>query len=47
VIAEGVETARQAAIMAELGCGHAQGHWFERAVAPTAFEHLLARRPRD
>ncbi len=32
IIAEGVETAQQADLLAALECGYAQGHWFSRAV---------------
>lgn len=31
-IAEGVETARQAQLLGDLGCGDAQGHYFGRPV---------------
>ncbi|WP_172892243.1 bifunctional diguanylate cyclase/phosphodiesterase [Jatrophihabitans sp. GAS493] len=30
IVAEGVETARQAQVLAELGCSHAQGYYFGR-----------------
>ncbi len=38
VIAEGIETARQAEVMAGLGCDRAQGFWFDAALPRVEFE---------
>jgi diguanylate cyclase len=44
VIAEGVATDKQGALLEEMGCDMAQGSYFERAVPPGAVsEFLLAR----
>lgn len=34
VIAEGIETAQQKRLLASMGCRHAQGHFFSRALPP-------------
>jgi diguanylate cyclase (GGDEF)-like protein len=44
VIAEGVETAEQLAIVKALGCHHAQGFHFSRPVVPEEFGLLLETR---
>ncbi|NJO84876.1 MAG: EAL domain-containing protein [Blastochloris sp.] len=41
VIAEGVETAHQAAHLRALGCTYAQGFFFSNALESAAVEHLL------
>ena len=41
VIAEGVETDRQCALLEEMGCDMAQGFHFERALSPEAVSELL------
>jgi diguanylate cyclase (GGDEF)-like protein len=41
VVAEGVETAAQAAEALELGCGSAQGYYFARPGPPTAIDSLI------
>lgn len=41
VIAEGVETALQAAYLRNMGCSYAQGFFFSNALDSTALEHLL------
>lgn len=41
VIAEGVETAVQARVLAELGCDYGQGYFFSKPLATEAFERLL------
>lgn len=41
VIAEGVETSEQLTLLRAQGCEHAQGYYFSRPVAATAFtKHL-------
>jgi len=41
VVAEGVETPLQCALLEEMGCDYAQGHHFSRALPAAAFEKLL------
>ena len=41
VVAEGVETAEQAAEAQALGCGSAQGYFFARPAPPTVIESLI------
>jgi diguanylate cyclase len=47
VIAEGVETREQLALLAELGCDQYQGFHFSPAVPPTAFAALVRQEPAD
>ena len=42
VIAEGVETAEQAALLSRMGCDSAQGYYFSRPVVAARIEQLLA-----
>ncbi|MFO8004842.1 EAL domain-containing protein, partial [Thioalkalivibrio sp.] len=42
VLAEGVETADQLAVLRELGCDHYQGYYASRPVPSAEFEVLLA-----
>ena len=41
VIAEGVETAGQLALLKEAGCDFAQGYYFSKPIAADAFEVWL------
>ena len=41
VVAEGVETAAQAALLKELGCDLAQGYYFAPAISAAEFRQLL------
>jgi diguanylate cyclase (GGDEF)-like protein/PAS domain S-box-containing protein len=41
VVAEGVETAAQAALLKELGCDHAQGYYFSPGISAADFKRLL------
>ncbi len=45
VIAEGVETAQQVAVLRELGCEYAQGYFFAKPVPAEAAEAMLASKP--
>jgi diguanylate cyclase (GGDEF)-like protein/PAS domain S-box-containing protein len=47
VVAEGVETAAQAAALQRLGCGIHQGYLYARPMPASDFEALLARRAAD
>ena len=40
VVAEGVETKEQLAVLRELGCSYVQGYYFARALQPEDFEKL-------
>jgi diguanylate cyclase (GGDEF)-like protein/PAS domain S-box-containing protein len=44
VVAEGVETARQAEFLKETGCDEVQGFYFGRPMEPTTFRRLLLDR---
>jgi diguanylate cyclase len=46
VIAEGVETAEQLQLLAELGCDQYQGFFFSPALLPARFEELVREDPR-
>jgi EAL domain-containing protein (putative c-di-GMP-specific phosphodiesterase class I) len=41
IVAEGVETAEQAAVARRLGCEHLQGYYFSIPLAAAAFETKL------
>jgi diguanylate cyclase len=41
IVAEGVETAEQLAIVTQLGCQYAQGFYFSRAVDRAGFAQLM------
>lgn len=43
VIAEGVETAEQAALLRQLGCDYAQGYWYAKPLPRLDFEAFLHR----
>ena len=43
VVAEGVETAAELALLREMGCHDAQGFWFSEAVDATAAAQLLGQ----
>ncbi len=43
VVAEGVETAAQAALLKDLGCDHAQGYYFSPAISAADFKRLLQK----
>jgi len=44
VVAEGVETARQAEMLLSMGCEYGQGFWYSRPVGLAALRELLAGR---
>jgi len=46
VIAEGIETLEQAALLQGIGCDVGQGFYFSKPVAPSAFAELLRESPR-
>jgi diguanylate cyclase (GGDEF)-like protein len=45
VVAEGVESAQQAATLREQGCSHAQGYWYGRPMDLPSFEALPSHLP--
>uniref|UniRef100_UPI00374DF5D9 EAL domain-containing protein n=1 Tax=Undibacterium sp. TaxID=1914977 RepID=UPI00374DF5D9 len=45
VIAEGVEDASQAQILAEMGCDEAQGYWYARPMPADQIAGWLDRNP--
>jgi diguanylate cyclase (GGDEF)-like protein/PAS domain S-box-containing protein len=45
VVAEGVETAEQVAVLSAYGCGLAQGYYFSPPVTADAFTELVTRQP--
>lgn len=47
VTAEGIESARQLAVLRELGCHYAQGFFVGRPAPPNAIHHLLRRGSTD
>ena len=40
-VAEGVETADQAVVLRELGCGHGQGYWFAKPMTSQSLERYI------
>jgi EAL domain-containing protein (putative c-di-GMP-specific phosphodiesterase class I) len=42
-VAEGVETAEQAAVLRDLGCGYGQGYWFARPMSVDDLGRYLDR----
>ena len=42
LVAEGIETPEQLAVVAEMGCRYGQGYLYSRPVAETDFRELLA-----
>ena len=47
VIAEGVETENQLAMLKRSGCDFVQGYYFSRPVPPEEFEKFIARQAGD
>ena len=45
VVAEGVETAQQFALLKAAGCDYVQGYWLSRPISPQALEQLLLQGP--
>jgi EAL domain-containing protein (putative c-di-GMP-specific phosphodiesterase class I) len=43
VVAEGVETERQAAILARLGCDHIQGYYYSRPLTAPMLAEFVNR----
>jgi EAL domain-containing protein (putative c-di-GMP-specific phosphodiesterase class I) len=44
MVAEGIETSRQAVTLCELGCDYAQGHFFGKPMPAAAIEQLFRNR---
>jgi hypothetical protein len=42
-VAEGVETAEQAALLGELGCAYGQGYWFAKPMSSRSLEEFMQR----
>ena len=47
VVAEGIETGAQFALLRELACDRGQGYWFSRPLPDPAMEALLDGAPPD
>jgi EAL domain-containing protein (putative c-di-GMP-specific phosphodiesterase class I) len=43
VVAEGVETGKQAALLTRMKCDHIQGYHYSRPLTPTAFGQFFAK----
>lgn len=43
VLAEGVETPEQAAVLTGMGCDYAQGYWFSRPLTVQRIDELLSQ----
>jgi len=41
VLAEGIETPEQVAVLSEMGCDHAQGYWFSRPLTVQRIDEML------
>ncbi|MEM6449105.1 MAG: EAL domain-containing protein, partial [Cyanobacteria bacterium P01_D01_bin.105] len=42
VLAEGIETPEQVAVLSEMGCDYAQGYWFSRPLTVQRIDDMLA-----